>query len=120
MTDQALADAVAAEDARQALIAQLLHQLQADPTNVDVLSQLADAYLAGQTAADQQRGAAALLLLLSNDPQNASAYRRLITAYMNAGDWTDARSAVDAYADVRRCERAGHPLLPGAARAAGR
>ena len=42
----------------------------------------------------------ALLALIGLEPDNASAYQRLITAYINAGDWVDARSATDAYADV--------------------
>ena len=41
-----------------------------------------------------------LLVVLSLDPENASAYRRLITAYVNAADWIDARSALDSYAEI--------------------
>jgi cytochrome c-type biogenesis protein CcmH/NrfG len=113
VTNQALADAVAAEDARQATIARLLDQLQADPRNTDVLSQLADAYLAGASTSDQQRGAVALLALLTIDPEDASAYRRLITAYMNAGDWTDARSAVDSYEKVAAADEPDIPFFRG-------
>ncbi len=113
VTNQALADAQAAEDARQARIAQLLDQLQADQRNADIYSQLADAYLAGQTSADLQKGAVALLALLAIEPENASAYRRLITAYMNAGDWTDARSAVDAYAGVAEPDEPDIPFFRG-------
>jgi cytochrome c-type biogenesis protein CcmH/NrfG len=113
VTNRALADAQAAEEARQARIAQLLDQLQADQANPDVYSQLADAYLAGQTSADLQRGAVALLALLALEPENASAYRRLITAYMNAGDWTDARSALDAYAGIAQPDEPDLPFFRG-------
>lgn len=109
VTDQALADAVAAEDARQATIDQMLVRLQADPRDADALSALADAYLAGRTAAEQQRGAVALLALLAIEPDNASAYRRLITAYINAGDWRDAGSALDSYEGIAA---AGEPDVP--------
>lgn len=113
VVDQALADAQAAEDARQANIAQLLAQLQADPQNTEVLSQLADAYLAGSSAEDRQRGAVALLAILQIDPEDASAYRRLITAYMNAGDWTDARSALDAYEAIADPDEPDIPFFRG-------
>lgn len=113
VTNQALADAQAAEDARQATISRLLDQLQADPRNADLLSQLADAYLAGQTGADLQKGALALLAVLAIEPDNTSAYRRLVTAYMNAGDWPDARSAVDAYAKVADADEPDIPFFRG-------
>ncbi len=113
VTNQALADAQAAEDARQARIAQLLDQLQGDQRNADIYSQLADAYLAGQTSADLQKAAVALLAMLAIDPENTSAYRRLITAYMNAGDWPDARSALDAYAAVAEPDEPDIPFFRG-------
>jgi tetratricopeptide (TPR) repeat protein len=99
-TNQALAAAESQEAARQATISQLLQQVAANPRDTNALSKLADAYLAGSSADDLSRGATILLALLSIDPQNTSAYRRLITAYVNAGDWTDAASATDAYAGV--------------------
>lgn len=98
VTDQPLAEAIAAEEARQADIARLQARIAADPTDAEAFSDLADAYLAGPTFEDQRRGATALLVLINLEPENASAYRRLITAYITAGDWTDARSALDAYA----------------------
>ena len=113
VTNQARAAAQAAEDARQARIAALLDQLRADPQNPDVLSQLADAYLAGQTAADLQKGAVALLAVLAIEPDNASAYRRLITAYLNAGDWADARSALDSYATIADADEPDIPFFRG-------
>lgn len=113
VVDQALADAQAAEDARQANIAQLLAQLQSDPADAEVLSQLADAYLAGPSAEDRQRGAVALLALLQIDAADASAYRRLITAYMSAGDWADARSALDAYEAIADPDEPDIPFFRG-------
>jgi cytochrome c-type biogenesis protein CcmH/NrfG len=96
--NQALADAIAQEEARQAEIQALLERISADPSDAEALSALADAYLAGGSAEDRQRGAVALLALIGLEPENASAYRRLITAYIGAGDWTDARAALGAYA----------------------
>jgi len=98
--NQPLADQIAAEEARQAEIQRLLTLLAADPADPDVLSDLADAYLAGTTAQDLQRAAVALQVLLAVDPENASGYRRLITAYLSVGDLTDARAATDSYRDL--------------------
>ena len=100
VVNQALADEVAREAARQAEIQRLLGVLASDPTNAQVLSDLADAYLAGGTAGDLQRAAVALQVLLGVEPQNRSAYRRLVTAYVSAADWTDARAATDSYATI--------------------
>jgi cytochrome c-type biogenesis protein CcmH/NrfG len=112
-TNQALADAIAREDARQAQIDALLDRVAADPSDTDALSQLADAYLAGSNRADLQRAAAALLLLINYDPQDASAYRRLITAYINAGAWDDASAALEAYADVAEDDDPDLPFFAG-------
>ena len=99
-TNQALASQQAQEAARQATITQLLDQLTANPRDPDALSKLADAYLQGGSADDLSRAGTILLALISLEPTNASAYQRLITAYINVGDWTDATSATDAYARV--------------------
>ena len=99
-TNEALASQRAQEAARQATIRQLLDQLTANPRDVDALSKLADAYLQGGTADDLSRAGTILLALISLEPTDASAYQRLITAYINVGDWTDAASATDAYAKV--------------------
>ena len=100
VVNQALADELAREAARQAEIQRLLGALTADPKNPQVLSDLADAYLAGTTLPDLQRAAVALEVLLGVEPQNASAYRRLVTAYISAADWADARAATDSYAAI--------------------
>ncbi|MGH2457071.1 MAG: tetratricopeptide repeat protein, partial [Candidatus Limnocylindria bacterium] len=112
-TNQSLADAIAREEGRRQQIADLLVRLEADPRDGAVLSDLADAYLAGGGAEDRRRGAAALLALIALEPGNESAYRRLITAYLNAGDWTDARAATDAYARVADRDDPDIPFFRG-------
>ena len=97
--NRALADAQAAEDARQARIGDLLDDVAADPTNTEALSDLADAYLAGSTADDLVRAAAALQLLINADPDRADAYERLMTAYLRAGDHANARAVHDSYTE---------------------
>jgi len=98
--NQALADAQAQEAARQAEIQRLLTKLSANQRDTVVLSDLADAYLADNSAEDLGRAAIALQVLISLDPQNASAYRRLVTAYVAAADWSDATAATDSYAQI--------------------
>jgi tetratricopeptide (TPR) repeat protein len=111
--DRPLADAIAAEEARQAEIARLQGVIAADPTDARAFSDLADAFLAGSSAEDRARGAAALLVLINLEPENASAYRRLITAYIEAGDWTDARSALDAYRAFSDADEPDIPFFDG-------
>lgn len=111
--NQPLADALAREAERQAEIQRLLAAFEADPRDPGVLSDLADAYLAGSSADDLQRGAVALQLLIAVDPENRSAYRRLITAYITAGDWTDAQAATDSYAIIAGPQEADIPFFRG-------
>ncbi len=100
VTDQPLADAMAAEGARQAEIGRLLQQLSADSQNTEAWSALADAYLAGRSTEDRQRAAVVLQTLIGLDPADASAYRRLITLYIETGSWQDARAALAAYREI--------------------
>jgi cytochrome c-type biogenesis protein CcmH len=100
IVDQALADQLAAESARQAEIRRLLGLLGSDPRDVQAFSDLADAYLAGNSPSDLQHAALALQAVISLDPQNRSAYRRLITAYLTAGDLPDAKATTDSFAAV--------------------
>ncbi len=95
--NQPLADLIAGEEARQADIQRLLTALAANPEDPATLSDLADAYLAGGAPEDLQRAAVALQVLIAIDPGNTSGYRRLITAYLSAGDLADARAATDSY-----------------------
>jgi cytochrome c-type biogenesis protein CcmH/NrfG len=113
VVNQALAHSIAREAARQADIQRLLGLLQATPEDPKVLSDLADAYLAGSSAQDLQRAAVALQVLLAVDPQNRSAYRRLITAYISASDWADATSATDSYARIVSANEPDIPFFRG-------
>ena len=100
VVDQALADQLAQASANEAEIQRLLGLFAADPSDPQVVSDLADAYLAGGTADDLQRAAVALQVLLALQPEDHSAYRRLINAYIVAGDYTDARKTTDSYARI--------------------
>lgn len=113
VVNQALADALAREAGRQADIQRLLTALEADSQDAEVLSDLADAYLAGSTTQDLQRAAVALQVLIAVEPQDRSAYRRLITAYLAAGDRTDAQAATDAYATFAGSEEPDIPFFRG-------
>jgi cytochrome c-type biogenesis protein CcmH len=113
LVNRALADELAREADRQAEIQRLLGLLQADPQDAEVLSDLADAYLAGSSAEDLQRAAVALQVLLAIEPEDRSAYRRLITAYITAGDWADAQAATDSYAGVAGPDEPDIPFFRG-------
>jgi tetratricopeptide (TPR) repeat protein len=95
--NEGLAAARDAEAARQADIERLLTALEADPESPGTLSDLADAYLAGSTADDLRRAAAALQVLIALEPDRADAYERVIGAYLRAGDYPNARRALDSY-----------------------
>jgi cytochrome c-type biogenesis protein CcmH len=113
VVNQVLADDLAREAARLAEIQRLLGVLASDPQNPQVLSDLADAYLAGAGVQDLRRAAVALQVLLAVDPQNRSAYRRLVTAYIAAADWTDAQAATDSYATVADPNEPDIPFFRG-------
>jgi tetratricopeptide (TPR) repeat protein len=100
VVNQPLAEAQAAETARQAEIERLLALIAAEPTDTALLSDLADAYLAGPAAEDLQRAASVLLLLIGLDPDDPDPYARLISAYIRASDWTNAAAATDALAEL--------------------
>jgi tetratricopeptide (TPR) repeat protein len=101
VVNRALADARSAEEARQDRISELRDSLAADPGDPDpaVISDLADAYLAGSSADDLYAAAVALQLLISIEPDRADAYERLLAAYLRAGDHVDARAALASYAE---------------------
>lgn len=113
VVNQALADERAGEVARQAEIQRLLAAFAADPQDAQVISDLADAYLAGTSAEDLRRAAAALQVLLSLEPRNESAYRRLITAYLSAADFADAQAATDSFATIVGEDRPDIPFFRG-------
>ena len=95
-----LAEAQQAEAERQDRIAALLEQVAEDPRDPDALSALADAYLEGGTSDDLVRAAVALRLLIDVEPERPDAYERIVTAYVRAGDYVNARAALDAYVEV--------------------
>lgn len=95
--NQPLADAQAAEAARQDRIAGLLSQLDANGPKPSTLSALADAYLEGSTDEDLVRAAVSLRLLIELEPDRADAYERSMTAYLRAGDYANARAVHDSY-----------------------
>jgi cytochrome c-type biogenesis protein CcmI len=96
----ALAAAEATNAARQERIDGLLDDLRADPRDVDTLSDLADAYLEGNERDDLVRAAVALQLVIDLAPERPDAYERLMSAYLRAGDATNARAVHDAYAEL--------------------
>lgn len=98
--NRALAEAQAAEADRQAQIAELQDRLALNARDPDALSALADAYLAGDSGEELVRAAVVLLALIELEPENESAYTRLITAYVRAGDYEDAAAATDALAHL--------------------
>ena len=100
VVNEQLAAAQDAEAARQDRIGELLDRLAADSQDAEALSDLADAYLAGSSRDDLVRAAVALQLLMSLEPERADAYERIVTAYLRAGDYGNARSALDAYAST--------------------
>ena len=113
VVNQALADAIQQEADRQAEIQRLLGLFAANPEDAQVVSDLADAYFAGGSAEDLQRAAVALQVLLALTPDDTSAYRRLVTAYITAADWRDARAATDSYAAVADPDEPDIPFFRG-------
>jgi cytochrome c-type biogenesis protein CcmH len=99
-------------DPRAERIADAAARFAADNRDAQAISDLADAYAAGDTLPDQQRAAAALLLLINLQPANASAYARLATAYLRAGDYPDATATLDRLAEVSPAS-ADLPFLRG-------
>ena len=100
VVNQALADAQAGETARQGRIMELLDALDPDAPDAATLSALADAYLAGSAGDDLVRAAVTLQLLVEVEPDRADAYERLMTAYLRAGDYRNARAVHVSYATV--------------------
>ncbi|MEX1073049.1 MAG: hypothetical protein WED86_05055 [Chloroflexota bacterium] len=113
VVNQGLADALAREAERQAEIQRLLTAVEANPDDPALYSDLADAYLGGSSAEDLQRAAVALQVVIGLDPENRSAYRRLITAYIAAGDDADAQAATDSYAGFADPDEPDIPFFRG-------
>jgi cytochrome c-type biogenesis protein CcmI len=113
VVNQALADALEEEADRQADIQRLLGLFEANPADAQVVSDLADAYLAGGSPEDLQRAAVALQVLLALEPEDHSAYRRLINAYIVTGYYDDARATTDAYATIADADEPDIPFYRG-------
>jgi cytochrome c-type biogenesis protein CcmI len=113
VVDQALADQLAQESAREADIQRLLGLFAAHPSDPQVASDLADAYLAGGSADDLRRAAVALQVLLALQPDNHSAYRRLINAYLIAADFKDAQATTDSYVTIAGSDEPDIPFYRG-------
>jgi len=119
-TNESLAAAEAAEGARQDRIRELTDQLAATTDDPAVLSQLADAFLAGSDREDLSRAVVVLQALLGVDPERPDAYERIVSAYLRAGDPANARAAHDAYAELASADPVELAFLDGLiARAAG-
>jgi cytochrome c-type biogenesis protein CcmH/NrfG len=104
VVDEGLAAAEEAEAARRVDIERLLGALAEDPEDAGTLSDLADAYLAGSTADDLARAAAALQVLIALEPERADAYERVIGAYLRGGDYVNARRALDSYTGIEAAD----------------
>lgn len=101
VVNQVLAAAQAAEKARLDEIERLQSKLRPGETpSRTVLSDLADAYLAGSSRDELARGALVLLALIQLEPENRDARARIITAYLRAGDYANATRATDAFETV--------------------
>jgi len=94
-----LAAQQAAEAARQEAIRRLETTLAAKPDAAGLV-QLANLYLQGGSYAGVQRAARLLILAIGLDSRQSDAYRLLITAYIQTGDYKDATAATDSYAKV--------------------
>jgi tetratricopeptide (TPR) repeat protein len=112
-TNEALAAAEAAERARQDRIRALTEELAAQPDDVELLSELADAFLAGQDREDLSRAVVLLQAVLAVDPERPDAYERMISAYLRAGDAMNARAAHDAYAELESADPVELAFLDG-------
>ncbi len=115
VVNQALAAAETAERDRQSRIADLREELAADPLDPDpaVLSELADAYLAGSSGDDLYAAGVALQLLISVQPDRADAYERLLSAYLRAGDHVNARATLTSYAETSSADPAEVAFFDG-------
>ena len=113
VTNEALAAAEAAENARQDRIRQLTDELAAAPDDPDVLSDLADAFLADADGEDLPRAVLVLQALLAVDPERPDAFERMISAYLRAGDAGNARAAHDSYVELASADPIELAFLDG-------
>ena len=95
-------------DPRRDRIEDALARFEANARDPQAISDLADAYLEGETRVDLERAQASLLLLINLQPANASAYARLATAQLRTGALDAATATLDRMATVA----ADSPDLP--------
>jgi Flp pilus assembly protein TadD len=100
-------------DTRQERIDALTDALVDDPTDPDVLLALADTYLEGTTERDLVAAVTVLQVLLQVEPEHAGAFERVIGAYLRAGDWGNARAALDGYAELPEADPVEIAFLSG-------
>ena len=111
--NEGLAAAQSAEAARRQRIVELTEAFAADPQDAAVLSDLADAYLAGSSDADLAAAAAALQLLIAVEPDRADAYERIVAAYIRANDFVNGRAALDSYQGIASADPVEVAFLDG-------
>lgn len=111
--NEGLAAEQAAETARQLRIEELTEAFAAEPDDPAILSDLADAYLAGSSASDLAAAAAALQLLIAIEPDRADAFERIVAAYIRANDFANARAALDSYEEVATADPLEIAFLDG-------
>lgn len=111
--NEPLAAARRAEEQRQDRLRQLSAAVASDPRDAAALSDLADAYLAGSSQEDLVRAAVSLRLLIDLDPERADAYERIITAYIRADDYANARAALEAYEEIATASEAEVAFFAG-------
>jgi cytochrome c-type biogenesis protein CcmI len=95
-------------DPRRDRIEEAMVRFEANESDPQAISDLADAYLAGDTLSDLERAQAALALLINLQPANPSAYARLATAQLRAGALDAASQTLERMEEVA----ADSPDLP--------
>jgi tetratricopeptide (TPR) repeat protein len=104
---------IAERDARLERIRVLTDAVAANPADTAALAELSDQYLAGGTPDDVGKALASLLLLRNAEPTSRDAHQRLVTLFIRAGLWEQATAAVDGYADVVGDDDADIPFFSG-------
>jgi cytochrome c-type biogenesis protein CcmH/NrfG len=100
-------------DTRRERVEALTEALAEDPTDPEILLALADAYLEGTTQRDLVAAVTVLQVLLQVEPAHIGAYERVVGAYIRAGDWANARAALDGYAAVPEADPIEVAFLSG-------
>jgi len=91
---------IAERDARLERIRVLTDAVSANPADTAALAELSDLYLVGGSSDDVAAALASLILLRNAAPDSRDANQRLVTLLIRAALWDQAASATDAYARV--------------------